>query len=81
MRKASDGLKTVEQAAKKALAPAAGHFAYLLFAIGVIGTGFLAIPVLAGSISYMLAETFGWQEGFNKKFFRAKVFISQGLFR
>jgi Mn2+/Fe2+ NRAMP family transporter len=42
--------------------------------LGVIGTGFLAIPVLAGSLSYMLAESFGWQEGLDKKFGEAKAF-------
>jgi Mn2+/Fe2+ NRAMP family transporter len=48
--------------------------AYILFAVGVIGTGLLAIPVLAGALSYMLAETFGWQEGLNKKFHEARGF-------
>jgi NRAMP (natural resistance-associated macrophage protein)-like metal ion transporter len=60
-------INTVEEAAR-ALRPLAGDQAYLLFALGVIGTGFLAIPVLAGSLSYMMAETFGWSEGFNKKY-------------
>jgi Mn2+/Fe2+ NRAMP family transporter len=62
------------QDAALALKPLAGNAAYLLFAVGVIGTGFLAIPVLAGSVSYMLAETFGWQEGLNKKWHEAKGF-------
>lgn len=66
-------IDTVEEAAK-ALQPLAGDFAYLLFALGVLGTGFLAIPVLAGSLSYMIAETFGWQEGLNKKFHEAPGF-------
>jgi NRAMP (natural resistance-associated macrophage protein)-like metal ion transporter len=66
-------INTVDQAAK-ALAPLAGKFSYLFFALGVIGTGFLAIPVLAGSLSYMLAETFGWQEGLDKKFQEARAF-------
>ena len=66
-------IDTVEEAAK-ALQPIAGDFAYLLFALGVLGTGFLAIPVLAGSLSYMMAETFGWQEGLNKKFHEAPGF-------
>ncbi len=66
-------IDTVEEAAK-ALQPLAGDFAYLLFALGVLGTGFLAIPVLAGSLSYMMAETFGWQEGLNKKFHDAPGF-------
>ncbi len=66
-------IDTVDQAAK-ALEPLAGKFTYLFFAIGVIGTGFLAIPVLAGSQSYMLAETFGWDAGLDKKFPQAKLF-------
>ncbi len=66
-------IDTVEEAAK-ALQPLAGDFAYILFALGVLGTGFLAIPVLAGSLSYMIAETFGWEEGLNKKFHEAPGF-------
>jgi len=66
-------IDTVEQAAL-ALKPIAGNMAYLLFAVGIIGTGFLAIPVLSGSISYMLAETFDWNQGLDKKFFEAKPF-------
>ena len=66
-------INTVEDAAK-ALKPIAGDSAYLLFAIGVIGISFLAIPVLAGSLSYIIAETFGWKEGLNKKFHEAKEF-------
>ena len=66
-------IDTVEQAAK-ALEPLAGKGAYWLFAIGVIGTGFLAIPVLCGSLSYLISETFGWVEGFDKKFHEAKAF-------
>ena len=66
-------IDTVEQAAK-ALKPLAGNFAYLLFALGVIGTGLLAIPVLSGSLSYIVTETFGWKEGLDKKFDKAKAF-------
>lgn len=66
-------INTVEQAAQ-ALKPLAGEFAYLLFAIGVIGTGLLAIPVLSGSLSYIFCETFGWKEGLDKKFYKAKSF-------
>jgi NRAMP (natural resistance-associated macrophage protein)-like metal ion transporter len=62
------------QDAAGALKPLAGELAYLLFALGIIGTGFLAVPVLAGSLSYMLAETFGWDEGLNKKWHEAKGF-------
>jgi NRAMP (natural resistance-associated macrophage protein)-like metal ion transporter len=66
-------INTVEQAAQ-ALKPLAGEAAYLLFAIGVIGTGLLAIPVLSGSLSYIITETFGWEKGLDKKFHEAKVF-------
>jgi Mn2+/Fe2+ NRAMP family transporter len=48
--------------------------AYALFSIGVIGTGLLAIPVLAGASSYMMAEVFDWEEGLDKKFHEAKGF-------
>jgi NRAMP (natural resistance-associated macrophage protein)-like metal ion transporter len=66
-------IDTVEQAAQ-ALKPLAGNMAYLLFTVGVIGTGLLAIPVLCGSLSYIMAESFGWQQGLNKKFQDAKPF-------
>jgi len=66
-------IDTVDQAAK-ALEPLTGPFTYLIFAIGVIGTGLLAIPVLAGSQAYMLAETFDWQAGLDKQFTQAKSF-------
>ena len=64
---------TVDQAAL-ALRPLAGEASYFLFAFGVIGTGLLAIPVLAGSLSYIISEAFGWKEGLNKKFHQAKGF-------
>jgi Mn2+/Fe2+ NRAMP family transporter len=66
-------IDTVEQAAQ-ALKPLAGDAAYLLFAVGVIGTGLLAIPVLSGSLSYIITETFGWKQGLDKKFYNAKAF-------
>jgi Mn2+/Fe2+ NRAMP family transporter len=66
-------IDTVEQAAL-ALKPLAGNLAYLLFAIGIIGTGLIAIPVLSGSLSYIISETFGWQQGLDKKFHEAKAF-------
>jgi len=66
-------INTVDEAAK-ALQPLAGNMAYVLFAVGVIGTGLLAIPVLAGALSYMMAETFSWEEGLNKKFHEARGF-------
>jgi NRAMP (natural resistance-associated macrophage protein)-like metal ion transporter len=66
-------IDTVEQAAM-ALKPLAGNLAYLLFAVGVIGTGLIAIPVLSGSLSYIFSETFGWEQGLDKKFHEAKGF-------
>ncbi len=66
-------VETVEQAAL-ALKPLAGNLAYALFAIGVVGTGFLAVPVLSGALSYMIAETFDWEEGLDKRFQDAKGF-------
>jgi len=66
-------IDTVEQAAQ-ALRPLAGNMAYYLFALGVIGTGLLAIPVLSGSLSYIFSETFGWEGGLDKKFHEAKGF-------
>ena len=55
-------VETARQAAE-ALRPLAGDGAYLLFAIGLIGTGLLAVPVLAGSASFAIAELFGWRSG------------------
>lgn len=66
-------IDTVDQAAM-ALQPLAGKLTYLIFATGVLGTGLLTIPVLAGAQSYMLAETLGWTEGLDKKFAQAKPF-------
>lgn len=66
-------IDTVEQAAI-ALKPLAGDLAYLLFAVGIIGTGLIAIPVLSGSLSYIITETFGWEQGLDKKFHEAKAF-------
>jgi NRAMP (natural resistance-associated macrophage protein)-like metal ion transporter len=58
-------VQTASEAAR-ALEPIAGRFASLLFAAGIVGTGFLAIPTLAGSAAYALAETFGWREGLGR---------------
>ena len=66
-------INTVQDAAM-ALRPLAGDGAYWLFALGVIGTGMLAIPVLAGAVSYILAEAFDWEEGMDKKYYEAKGF-------
>lgn len=66
-------ISTVEDAAK-ALEPLAGKLSYLLFSLGIIGTGFLSIPVLSGCLSYTVCTTFGLNEGLDKKFKKAKVF-------
>ncbi|MDP3724119.1 MAG: Nramp family divalent metal transporter [bacterium] len=66
-------IETVKDAAM-ALRPLAGEFAFLLFALGIVGTGLLSIPVLAGSVAYVVAETFGWREGFNQPFHKARSF-------
>lgn len=60
--------------AAAALKPLAGDEAYLLFALGIIGTGMLAIPVLAGSASYALSESFGWKFGLYRRLKEANAF-------
>ncbi|MEK7112205.1 MAG: divalent metal cation transporter, partial [Patescibacteria group bacterium] len=66
-------IETLRDAAE-ALKPLAGNYAYALFTIGILSSGFLAIPILAGSAAYVIAEVFGWTEGFNKSFMKAKEF-------
>lgn len=66
-------IHTLDQAAE-AIKPLAGNYAYLLFALGVIGTGLLAIPVLAGSIAYFLSDTFDLDGGIDKPWRKAKSF-------
>jgi len=66
-------IQTSSQAAE-ALRPIAGRFAFTVFAIGIIGTGLLALPVLAGSSAYALGETLGWHVGLARKPSRAKAF-------
>ncbi len=68
-------ITTAAQAAE-ALRPLAGQFASLLFALGIIGTGLLAIPVLAGSSAYATAELFGWREGLGMRFQQAPQFYA-----
>ncbi len=60
--------------AAKALAPIAGKFASIVFAVGIIGTGLLALPVLAGSASYAVCETFRWNTGLGRKPRQARAF-------
>lgn len=66
-------IKTAADAAN-ALRPLAGDGAYLLFAIGIIGTGLLAVPILAGSASYALAESFRWVSGLHHRLREAYAF-------
>ena len=68
-------IQTASQAAE-ALRPLAGDFAYLLFAAGIIGTGLLAVPVLAGASAYAVAETVGLKEGLGKKLGSAPGFYA-----
>jgi len=68
-------IQTTSQAAE-ALRPMAGRLAYLLFALGIIGTGLLAVPVLAGSAAYALGETYRWPVGLQKKPRRAPWFYA-----
>jgi NRAMP (natural resistance-associated macrophage protein)-like metal ion transporter len=66
-------IQTAGQAAK-ALEPLAGKHAFLLFTIGIIGTGLLAVPVLAGSAAYALSEARGWRQGLYRKYKGARKF-------
>ncbi len=66
-------IQTSAQAAE-ALRPLAGEVTFLLFSLGIIGTGMLAVPVLAGSAAYAVAECFNWPEGLNQKAQAAKRF-------
>jgi len=72
----ANGIRDIESAAQaaEALRPIAGDFAFALFAIGIIGTGLLAVPVLAGSAAYAVSEAFGWTEGLDRKPREAKAF-------
>jgi NRAMP (natural resistance-associated macrophage protein)-like metal ion transporter len=62
--------------AAQALRPIAGQFAFLIFALGIVGTGLLAVPVLAGSAAYAVGEAFGFHVGLARKFNRAKAFYA-----
>jgi NRAMP (natural resistance-associated macrophage protein)-like metal ion transporter len=68
-------IDTSAQAAE-ALRPLAGDFAFLLFSLGIIGTGMLAVPVLAGSAAYAVADCFEWRQGLDRKLSEAKRFYS-----
>jgi len=72
----ANGITSIDSAQDAALAlrPLAGDYAFLLFAIGIIGTGFLAVPILAGSGAYALSELMNWNNGLEEKFSEAKGF-------
>ncbi len=68
-------IRTSAQAAE-ALRPLAGSFAFLLFSLGIIGTGMIAVPVLAGSAAYAVAEAFEWKRGLDLKLLEAREFYT-----
>lgn len=70
------GITTIQTSAQaaQALRPVAGEFAFAIFALGIIGTGLLAVPVLAGSAAYAVSELYGWKAGLSRGFREAKGF-------
>jgi Mn2+/Fe2+ NRAMP family transporter len=70
------GVKNIETAAQaaSALRPLAGEFAFLLFALGILGVGLIGVPVLAGSAAYALSEAMGWKFGLERKPNKARGF-------
>ena len=72
------GVRDVQSAAQaaQALRPLAGDFAFMLFSFGIISTGLLAVPVLASSAAYAVAEAFGWPEGLERHWREAKGFYA-----
>ena len=73
-----NGITDIETPQQVALAlqPLAGDFAYLLFMFGIIGIGLQSVPILAGSVAYAIAESFGFKEGLAKKLTEAKAFYA-----
>lgn len=74
----ANGITQIDSPYQAALAlkPLAGGFAYLLFAFGIIGIGLQSVPILAGSVAYAIADTFGFKEGLAKKLTEAKAFYA-----
>ncbi len=66
-------IASIEEIAQ-VLKPLAGNYANLLFLIGITASGILAVPILAGTAAYALAEMFGWKEGLEHRFTQAKEF-------
>jgi Mn2+/Fe2+ NRAMP family transporter len=75
---ATHGVTNIETSAQaaEALRPLAGEFAFLLFALGIVGTGMLAVPVLAGSAAYAVTESFRWPNGLDLKLLQAREFYA-----
>jgi NRAMP (natural resistance-associated macrophage protein)-like metal ion transporter len=74
----SNGVTYIETSAQaaEALRPIAGEFTFVVFSAGIIGTGLLAVPVLAGSAAYAVAEMFQWPEGLDRPPRKAKAFYA-----
>jgi NRAMP (natural resistance-associated macrophage protein)-like metal ion transporter len=72
------GMTDIQSSAQaaEALRPVAGEFAFVVFALGIIGTGLLAIPVLAGSAAYAVTESFKWRNGMDMKVLQAREFYT-----
>lgn len=72
------GITTIQTSAQaaEALRPVAGEFAFAVFALGIVGTGLLAVPVLAGSAAYAVCELYGWVEGLSHELREAKGFYA-----
>jgi Mn2+/Fe2+ NRAMP family transporter len=70
------GVKDIQTAAQaaSALRPLAGNFAFILFAVGILGVGLIGVPVLAGSAAYALCEAMGWKWGLERKASDARGF-------
>ncbi len=67
---------TSSREAAEALRPIAGDFCFILYTVGLIGVGLLAIPTLSGSAAYALAEVFGWRQGLDEKLAKARSFYA-----
>ncbi|MBI3561934.1 MAG: Nramp family divalent metal transporter [Gammaproteobacteria bacterium] len=74
----SAGITSIQTSAQaaEALRPLAGELTFLLFGLGIIGTGLLAVPVLAGSAAYAVANTLAWRHGLDRKLIHAKRFYA-----
>lgn len=72
------GITDIQSSAEaaEALRPIAGPAVFVIFALGIVGTGMLAVPVLAGSAAYAVGEAFGWHVGLSRRLKRAKAFYA-----